>query len=127
MKFHRTLAFTTLLILVLPLTASIAIQNVWNADKMQRAGQAKSIFDQAWQRFLSGDFQLARNLAGQSKAVVEQTNSTSVPTQMPLPPVTAHAAPASNNTNLVIAAVAIAAIVVAILIWRFRRKKQSKA
>jgi subtilase family serine protease len=126
MKFHRTLAFTALLILVVPLAASIAIQNASNAGKMQGAGQAKSIFGQAWQRFSSGDFQLARNLAGQSKEAAEQTNSTSIPTQMPLPPVTAPAPTASNTTNLVIAAIAIAVIVVAILIWRSRRKKQSK-
>lgn len=126
MKFHRTLAFTTLLILVLALTANIAIQNASTAGKTQGAGQAKSIFGQAWQHFSSGDSQLARNLAVQSKAAIEQTNSTSIPTQMPLPPVTAPAPTASNTTNLAIAAIAIAVIVVAILIWRFRRKKQSK-
>ncbi len=122
MKFHRTLAFATLLILVLPLTANIAS----SAGKTQGAVQAKSIFGLAWQHFSSEDFQLARNLAVQGEAAAEQTNSTSIPTQMPLPPVTARAPTASNTTNPIIAAAAIAAIIVAILIWRFRREKQSK-
>jgi hypothetical protein len=127
MKLHRTLAFTILLILVFPFTASWAIQIALNAGKMQDAHRAENIFGQAWQGFSSEDFQLALNLASQSKAAVEQTNSTSIPTQMPLPPVTASAPAPSDNTNFVIAAVAIAVVVVAILFWRFRRKTVESA
>jgi len=113
--------------------AKAAIQNASASGKTQGSAQAQATLGQAWQRFLSGDFQLAGSLANQSETTSEQTNSTFTFNQMPLPPITSPKTSTTNstmgpNTNyLPIAAVtaAIAIAVIAIWIIRSRRKKTS--
>jgi hypothetical protein len=103
MKSQRYIPFLTLLILVLPLMVTKP---------------------QEWQPFSGSNSQLSVILADRSQLRAEQINTTFTPTQMPLPPVTKVTPSPSSNTIPYIAGAAIAAIVVALLIWRFRIKKR---
>jgi hypothetical protein len=112
--------------------AKSAIQNTSASGKTQGSAQAQATLGQAWQRFLSGDFQLAGTLANQS-TTSEQTNSTFTFNQMPLPPITSAKTSTTNstmkpNTNylpLTAVTAAIAIAVIAIWIIRSRRKKMA--
>ena len=111
--------------------AKSAIQNTSASGKTQGSAQAQATLGQAWQRFLSGDFQLAGTLANQSETTSEQTNSTFTFNQMPLPPITSPKTSTTNsttrpNTNylpIIAVTAAIAIAVIAIWIIRSRRKK----
>ena len=117
--------------------AKAAIQNASASGKMQGSAQAQVTLGQAWQRFLSGDFQLARSLANQSETTSEQTNSTFTFNQMPLPPITSSTTSAMNsttnsttrsNTNyrpIIAVSAAVAIAVIAIWVIRSRRMKPS--
>jgi hypothetical protein len=113
--------------------AKAAIQNASASGKAQGSAQAQATLAQAWQRFLSGDFQLAGTLANQSKTTSAQTNSTFTFNQMPLPPITSPTTSTTNSTttsktnNLPIIAVTAAVAIAVIAIWVIRSRRKRPA
>ena len=124
MKSWRVLAFSCLIISLLPLTI-LGTRGVVSQSSYQ--------IGEAWQRFFSGEFQLAGSLANQSETKPEHTNGTFTFNQMPLPPISSSRTSTTNSTisrngnDLPIAAVtaAIAIGVVGVWVIRSRRRRAS--